>query len=73
MTASQPRLAPGECRPMTTNALGCRCARCDHYWIVTTREVGAHPVRPRQCPACDSRTWDQAVPRKVGRPRKIPA
>jgi hypothetical protein len=64
-------LAPGEMREATLQALLCRCARCRYEWTVTG-EPGQPPARPERCGNhdCHSRTWDQAVPRKAGRPRK---
>jgi len=63
-------LAPGEAREAAMPALLCRCARCAHEWAAWSRTIGAQPERPDRCPQCDTRTWDQRVARKAGRPRK---
>ena len=63
-------LAPGETRETTMPVLLCRCARCAHEWAAWSRTIGAQPERPDRCPQCDTRTWDQRVARKAGRPKK---
>jgi len=63
-----PDLEPGETRDVLLPALMCRCARCDHRWLVQARTLGEHPQRPDRCARCDARTWDQITPRKAGRP-----
>jgi hypothetical protein len=65
-------LEAGEMREVTIHALLCRCARCSHEWAVMPAPDDL-PERPDRCANCKARTWDQAVPRKAGRPRKVAA
>jgi hypothetical protein len=65
------KLKAGEARAVTLAATLYCCARCDYRGCVVADGPGEPaPAAPGRCPACNTRTWRDKVPRPAGRPRK---